>query len=431
MRTFQTVLLAIFGFFILAGVIAIATLGKFGGDSETAASAVIWGTLPSEAVSQVIAQYNDANDNVLLAVTYRQFSPDSFDAELIDALASGAGPDAVIISHESLVLYEDKLYTVPFASISERLFRDTYTEGSEIFMNREGVLALPIVIDPLVLYWNRTLFNTARVANPPSYWDELIGLGEKLTRTDDSFNILQSVIALGEFDNINHAKEIISTLILQAGNPITLRDAGGRIGVIMGDDLGLPEAPADSALRFYTEFANPVKSVYSWNRSLPSSRNVFVRGDLGLYLGFASELLGLQEENPNLNFDIAAVPQVRDSSLATTYGRLYGIGIVKQSPNIAGAFRAVTLLASKDAEMLWAEEMGLPPARRDLLAIAPADPYASVFYNEALISSAFLDPDATLSDDIFKELVSNITSGRMPVSRAVSDASARLEQLFK
>ncbi len=430
MRTFQTVLLAIFGVFILGGIITVATLGKFGGDEEVAAQAVIWGTLPSEAVNRVISRYNDGNDSVL-AVTYQEFSETSFDAELIDALASGTGPDAVIIPHESLVRYEDKLYTIPFTSISERLFRDTYIEGGEIFMNREGVLGLPLVVDPLVAYWNRTLFNAARIAQPPSYWDELIVLGESLTRVDDSFNILQSVIALGEFDNVEHAKEIVAMLILQAGNPITLRDAGGRIGVIMSDDLGLPEAPADSALRFYTEFANPVKPVYSWNRSLPSSRSVFVRGDLALYLGFASELAGIQEENPNLNFDIAAVPQVRDSSLATTFGNMYGIGIVKQAQSIGGAFRVATLLASKDAETLWSEELGLPPARRDLLATPPTDPYLSVFYTEALIASAFLDPDPASSDTIFKTMVGDITSGREPVSRAVTDASARLEQLFK
>jgi multiple sugar transport system substrate-binding protein len=430
MRTFQTILLAIFGFFIVAGVIALATFGKFKSGNDVQAQAVIWGTLPDTAVMQVVSRYNDAHDNAL-AVTYKQFAVDSFNTELVNAIAAGKGPDAVIITDNDVVSYEDKLYTVPFTSISERLFRDTYIEGSEIFMNREGVLGLPIAIDPLVMYWNRTLFNTARIAQPPVYWDELMGMGEKLTHVDANFNIQQSVIALGEYSNVEHAKEIITNLIMQAGNPITLRDAAGQIGVIMDDDLGLPEAPADSALRFYTEFANPVKPAYSWNRSLPSSKNVFLRGDLGLYLGFGSELKGLQEANPNLNFDVAPVPQVRDSTLTTTFGRMYSIALVKQTANLAGAFKAATLLASKDAEVLWAEELGLPPARRDLLGIAPQDPYQVILYKEALIASSFLDPDSVKSDSIFKDLVGNITSGRMPVSRAVSDASARLDQLFK
>ncbi len=430
MRTFQTVLLGIFGLFIAIGVIALATFGKFSSNGEVAAQAVIWGTLPEEAVNHVLTRYNDAFDNAL-TVTYKAFTPQLFDSELINALAAGTGPDAIIIEDNQLVGYEDKLYTVPFTSISERLFRDTYTEGTEVFMNRNGILGLPILVDPLVMYWNRTLFNTARIANPPSYWDELIDMQKKLTVTDSSFNINQSVIALGEYNNIEHAKEIITTLILQAGNPITLRDASGRIGVILEDDLGLPEAPADSALRFYTEFANPVKPVYSWNRSLPSSRNVFLRGDLALYLGFGSELASLQEENPNLNFDLAPVPQVRDSTLTTTFGKMYAIALVKQTKNLPGAFKTATLLTSKDAGVLWSEELGLPPVRRDLLATQPQDPYLSTLYNEALIASSFLDPDPEKTGLIFKDLVGNITSGRMPISRAVTDASARIKQLLK
>jgi ABC-type glycerol-3-phosphate transport system substrate-binding protein len=430
MRTFQTILLAIFGFFILAGVIALATFGKGGNDQDIVAQAEIWGTLPSEAVNRVVSRYNDANEGALF-VTYRELAPASFDAEVVDALAAGKGPDALFLTDDQMVRYEDKLYTIPFTSISERLFRDTYIEGSELFINSGGVLALPVVVDPLVMYWNRTLFNAARIAQPPSYWDELIGMGEKLTIVDDSFNVTQSVIALGEYGNIDHAKEIIITLILQAGNPITLRDAAGRIGVIMADNLGLPEAPADSALRFYTEFANPVKPVYSWNRSLPSSRASFLRGDLALYLGFGSELTLLHEENPNLNFDLAPVPQVRDSTLETTFGRIYGVALVKQSKNLAGAFKTATLLSGEEAAGFFAEELALSPARRDLLSVKPTDPYQATLYEEALISSSFLDPDPKATDDIFGELVANISSGRLPVSRAVSQASDRLKQLFK
>jgi ABC-type glycerol-3-phosphate transport system substrate-binding protein len=430
MRPFQAILLAIFGFFIIAGVIALATFGNVGGGGDVTAEAEIWGTLPSEAVNRVVSRYNDAHEGALV-VTYQEFLPESFDAELVDAIAAGRGPDAVIITDEQVVRYEDKLYIVPFTSISERLFRDTHIAGAELFLTREGVLALPILVDPLVLYWNRTLFNNARIPNPPSYWDELIGMGERITVVDESFNVTRSVIALGEYANIDHAKEIITALILQAGNPITLRDAAGRVGVIMDEDLGLPEAPADSALRFYTEFANPVKPVYSWNRALPSSRNMFLRGDLALYLGFGSELLGLNEENPNLDFDLAPVPQVRDSTLEATFGRMYGLSLIKQSDNLAGAFSAITILSGREAAGFFAEELGLSPTRRDLLSTAPADPYQTILYDEALITASFLDPDPPATDGLFRDMVADITSGRLPVSRAVSNASARLKQLFE
>ncbi len=426
MRTFQSVLLGIFGFFIVAGVIVIATFGKSGGSGEDVpAEAIVWGTLPADIVNSVVSKYNEAQSGAL-QVTYEAFSEAEFKQELIDALASGTGPDAIIVQGDHLAEYEDKLYTVPFESITERLFRDTYTQGSEIFVSRNGILGLPILVDPLMMYWNRTLLNTARLPEPPRFWDELVDFHPKLTKVDDSFNVLQSVIALGEYGNVDHAREIIATLIMQAGNPITLRDAGNRLGVIIADDLGLPEAPADSALRFYTEFANPVKPLYSWNRALPRSQDFFIRGDLALYLGFASELFAIRDKNPNLDFDVTAIPQIRESSFVTTFGRIYGIAIVKQTDNVAGAFRVMTLLSGSDAGALWSEKMNLPPVRRDLLAGEPQDPYQALFYDEALIASAFLDPNSSETDKAFSDMVANITSGRLSISRAVADVSARL-----
>ncbi len=60
---------------------------------------------------------------------------------------------------------------------------------------------------------------------------------------------------------------------------------------------------------FYTRFARPDNTLYSWNRSFSSDRDRFVSGDLALYFGYGSEGKELERLNPNLNFDIAEVPQ--------------------------------------------------------------------------------------------------------------------------
>lgn len=295
MRPFTVVLLVFFGLCIVGGVIAIAMVGKSGGgDTQTPAVATVWGVLPSNMVDGVISAFNEDNDNVL-QVTYRQVSTEDFDTELAESLAVGKGPDVVILSQSQLLRHEKKLYKIGFESYPERLFRDTFAEGTEGFMTNTSVLGFPILIDPMVMYWNRSLFTNARITRPPVYWDELLDLGDKLTKKDPSFNVSQSVIALGEYANVTHAREIIATLIMQAGDPITVRSGGDQVSFVLGDRFGLPEAPAHSALRFYTEFANPVKPAYSWNRSLPSSREAFLAGTLALYPGFGSELLELQQ----------------------------------------------------------------------------------------------------------------------------------------
>lgn len=432
MKTFQVVILMIFGVFIVAGVFAIATFGKFGGSGNgdtVPPEAEIWGTLDAQKVNDVIRLYNQDHDNIL-QVTYKQFPEDSFDTELIEALAAQRGPDAIILPQQYIVRYEDKIYPIPFSSITERTFRDTYAEGSEIYLTGDGILALPVLVDPLVLYWNRMLFNSAAIAQPPTVWEDLLNLTGKLTKTDQTFNVLQSTIALGGYDNIAHAKEVVSTLVLQAGNPIVARLADGRKNVLFSDRLGFSEAPADSAVRFYTEFANPSKTVYSWNKALPNSKDLFLRGDLAMYLGFGSELFDIQEKNPNLNFDVTRVPQVRDGVVKATFGNFYALALLKQSNNPAGAFSAAFILTGQEAAKLWSDFFNIPPARRDLLAQVPTDAFHSVFYTEALIAHAFLDPAPVETDSIFRTMIDDIISGRESVNRAVGAVDTKLQNIF-
>ena len=432
MKTFQAILLGIFGFFIVIGVAAIATFGKFGGSGGgvVPAAGTIWGTLDAPLVNDLMTLYNQDNDNALSAVTYRQIPEANFDAELIEALAAQRGPDAIILPADYIMRYEDKIYPIPFTSVTERTYRDTFAEGTEIYLNDEGILAMPILVDPMVMYWNRSLFNMAGFSRAPIAWDQLVNLSATLTKVDPSFSVLQSTIALGGYENINHAKEILATLVMQAGNPITTRVPQSGVDSIFSDRLGFAEAPADSAIRFYTEFANPVKQVYSWNRALPSSYDMFLRGDLALYLGFASELFDIQEKNPNLNFDVTRVPQVPDGPTKSTFGRFYGIALMRQSDDVAGAFQAAFTLSNAGAGQLWADKFELAPVRRDLLAQKPTDAFKSVFYSEALIAHSFLDPNPVESDGIFATMISDITSGRRAVSQAVGEADTRLQNLI-
>ena len=57
-----------------------------------------------------------------------------------------------------------------------------------------------------------------------------------------------------------------------------------------------------SVLKFYTDFADPLKDVYSWNKSFSNSRDAFSAENLVFYLGYASELQSLINKNPNQNF---------------------------------------------------------------------------------------------------------------------------------
>ncbi|OHA91203.1 MAG: hypothetical protein A2758_01885 [Candidatus Zambryskibacteria bacterium RIFCSPHIGHO2_01_FULL_49_18] len=427
MSKFQIILLSVFGFFILLAVLVFA-MYRGGAGSEGAVISV-WGDMPSEDVSQVFDSLVPQIDKTVI-IRYSEKESDEIDQEFTEALAQGLGPDLLIVTQERLWKNKSKLIPIPYQSVGARDFRDTFVEESELFLMQDGVYGLPLAIDPLVLYYNRDILSAAGEAKPLAYWDEIYNLTQKLTKKDQAGNLTQSAIALGETRNIPNFKEILSLLFIQAGTPVTsLID--NELRSALSDNFGLPVSPGESALDFYTQFANPAKAYYSWNRSMPSAATHFTSADAAYYIGFASELTALRNKNPNLNIGVAPVPQSRVSGKRLTYGKIYVVALSRGTRNPAAAMRAALMIASEPVAESLAKNLGLPPARRDLLSVRQSDAVMPVFYEAALQAKGWLDPENVSTGNIFAEMVNAVTSGRARTSEALGAASRSLDSLIK
>ena len=219
-------------------------------------------------------------------------------------------------------------------------------------------------------------------------------------------------------------------LLLQAGTPIVSRESDGVISVL-NSKLNYSIVPGESAVNFYTQFANPTSPGYTWNRSLPPSFNMFLSGSLATYIGFASEVFSIQQKNSNLNFDVTNIPQIRDSAKKVSFGRMYALAIVRQSKQIGGAYLALNGLTEKTALKELETVTNLPPVRRDLLSTKPEDAFRTVFYNSALISRSWIDPDSVGSEKVFRGMIEMITSGRGRLSESLDRADIGLKELLK
>lgn len=426
MSKFQIAVIGIFGLLILVSVIVFARYKGSGGDQS---EVVVWGNIEATDFARIIEKTTLYN-NKLLKVTYVEKEESVFDEVFVEALAAGLGPDLFILPHDKIIKQKNKITLIPYKSFSERAFKDSFIEGAEIYLDPEGIIALPIMVDPLVMYWNRSIFNNTKITTPPKYWDEFYTLAQAISKKDGALNISQSLVSFGEYRNVTNAKEIVSTLMMQAGTPIIER-SGEAVRAVIADSYGKAIIPGEAAVNFYTEFSNPVKPFYSWNRSMPPSTTYFLSGDMALYFGFSSEIFDLQKKNPNLNFDVSPVPMSREGGVNTAYGKFYGLAVSRGTKNIGGAFTVAGILSHTQGIASVSEVLGLPPVRRDLLSQRPTDAYRSVFYDSAIRSHAWLDPDPKASDLIFAQMIDAITSGRERTSAAVVRASRELTDLFK
>lgn len=427
MSKFQLILLVVFGSFVIIAVL-LFSVTKSGGGSTKGGTVVVWGDIPTYDFNNLI---NEANLNSGdIKIQYVEKAKDTFSADFTEALAVGGGPDMIILPLSKIYKERNKLYLIPAASVNPKDYSSTFIEEGELLTTPEGTYGLPLFVDPLVMYWNRDIFTNATLTAPPKYWDEIYDFASKLGVKDNAGNIKQTAIALGEAKNIPNYKDILALLMLQAGTPITSLN-GTDIKSELNSNFNLPLVPAEAALDFYTQFSNPAKPFYSWNRSMVDASTAFTSGTLGMYIGYASELPLLKAKNPTLNLSVTSVPQSRVANKSITFGRLEAVAVVKSTKNPTLALSAALLLASKDVAAAFNKVTGIPPARRDLLSMKPSDLAQTVFFSAAIQSKAWIDPDASKTSLIFKNMIESVTSGKQRVSEAVNTANLEVDSISK
>ncbi len=430
---FQMVLFGVFAFFIVIAVFIFAGLGNVGGGPEIG-TVKVWGTFDQDMMDEYVAILNET-DETAGYIKYTQIPEDIFQSELVEALASGSGPDLFLLDQSYILRHWSKIEALPYTTMSRRGFMDTFIDEVDLFLTNNGVLGMPFAVDPMVLYWNRDIFSEKGFAKPPAYWDEIILMAEKMTERDEKSNISLSAIAFGTYNNVRHAKDILSTIIMQKGGSIINRTEGGILYSALEPEgvLGGGVAPAQTAIRSYTEFANPVKTIYTWNRSLPESIDMFANGKLAMYIGYASELGDIQARNPNLNFDVAPMPQIRSGAAkrTLTFGKMYAFAMPVQARNKYGARIIANFLSSPLASTYFAKVNNTSSPRRDALAKENPDVLQEVFRGSTLISRAWLDPYPEKTDKIFENMVESVISGRLRFSDAVSRAHRELRVLIQ
>jgi ABC-type glycerol-3-phosphate transport system substrate-binding protein len=124
------------------------------------------------------------------------------------------------------------------------------------------------------------------------------------------------------------------------------------------------------------------------------------------------------------------LPQPRQNKATITFAKLYGLSILKQSKNIPVSFAVINSMTSNKQISGLEKFTKLPPIRKDILSNIPTDSYRSVFYKSAIFSKGWMDIDRKKTDEIFKEMIESITSGRNSVTESLSKASESLNVLY-
>lgn len=422
-------------FFLIAFVLGLVFINnhkpnKASNNGEVQIGRVqIWGTLPAAPVTSFFAALVKDDKNYS-GVSYRYIPPDNFGSVLINALADQQYPDLILIPHTDLVQYRSRIQPLPYTSFPARDFQNLYIDGASIFALSDGIAAFPLMVDPLMMYWNKDILSDNGFLAEPATWEELVSTyAPALTEKDYSFSIKRSTIAMGSYDNITNALPIISTLLLQGGSSL-VRESNGKYQNGLDTSSSGSTRPFFNALSFFTSFGNINNSLYSWSRTQGNDKEAFLKEDLVFYFGFGSEARELASKNPNLNFDIAEMPQGEGAKNKRTFGRFYGLARLKVSRNPAGALAIMQTLGTESAAKALADGYNMAPVYRASLTRGSNDIYGRIIYKSALNTRGWLSPDRDKLGEVFRSAIEDIGANRKDVTRATAEMSSRIGNLY-
>ncbi len=389
---------------------------------------------------------------------------ETYKEDLLDALASGKGPDIFMIRNSWRKSFEDKTVPAPEGLLTEKRFRDALVDtAADDFVGSDGkIYGLPVSVDSLALYYNKDILNAAGITQPPATWEEVLSAAKKISRVDDYGNVIRSGIAIGTAYNINRSTDILAAMMMQLGSPMINKQSGMAE---FSDEKGR------KALEFYLQFANAGSGSYSWNPFMHYSIDAFYEGTLGMMVNYSWQYATLKQKNAKLNIGVAPLPQfvgTQPVNIANYWGYAVAKNKQYQAPigqenapvNLAQwdylriheawqflsyfalphenntmtfvnglAGTSKPLILQSDPAGVYLKKTGKPAARRDLIETQKDDLVLAPFAEGNLIAKNWYQGNTEAVEGIMAEMIDTLNRGASGVYEALSVAINRINLL--
>jgi multiple sugar transport system substrate-binding protein len=388
-----TILLILGAIFIIVNFI-LPNLNK--APSQNIVTLTYWGLFKDPGVMRgVISDFERQNPNI--KIDYTQQDINQYKDRLVTRIANGTGPDIFRFHNTWYLMLKNYLLPLPSQTISQDEFSAVFYPVMQKDLIKNGAIyGIPLEIDTLSLFINTQLFQAAGVS-APNTWVDFVNDAKAITVKNADGTIKTAGAAMGTYNNITHAPDIMSLLFLENGV-----------------DLNNLQASADrisGALTFYTSFANGNGA--TWDNTLDPSQLAFAKGNLGMFFGYSRDYFAIKKYNPKLSFQIVPVPQLPNQNV--TFASYWVEGVSAKSTHQKEAFLFMKFLAKKETEQKLFEaeskvrEFGEPFARVDLAETLKNNTYAYPFVLQAQNATSAPFVDGTYDNGLNQQLNANLS----------------------
>ncbi|MBI2031385.1 MAG: extracellular solute-binding protein [Candidatus Levybacteria bacterium] len=415
------VVIAAFIFIILNFILPLFKKGSSG-----KAELTYWGLWEDSNVMQpIIEDFKKQNPNI--TVNYIKQDVKQYRQKLSTRMKNSTGPDIFAFHNTWIPMVSEFLLPLPDNTITKNEFKNSFYEVNEKDLIKNGAIyGIPIGIDTLALYINSDIFKAAGLS-PPNNWEDFGKIARSLTVVDETGRIKTSGAALGAYDNITHASDIVSLLLIQNGADIK--------------NMSSTSVNASDALQFYTSFAIGDQKV--WDSTLDPSILAFSKGNLAMYFGYSWDYFAIKAMNPELAFEIYQVPHL--TGVNTTVASYWAVGASAKSKYQKETLLFLKFLAKAETmEKLFTlasktRAFGEPYARKDLAQKLNDNPIVYPFISQAKDTQSSFFASDTYDDGLnsqmnaylgnaVRSIISNNTSAESAVTTLAQGVSQVLKQ---
>lgn len=459
----KIIILALIFIFILTSGFGCKLVDKKTQEAMKPITLTYWRVYDGEdAFEEILAAYKVLHP--FITINYRKLRYSEYENELINALAEDRGPDIFSIHNTWIKKYRSKIKPMPATitmaypttkgTLKKEIIPELRTSKSlslnDIKNNfvdavyqdvviptlnettkqyEQKVYGLPLSVDTLAMYYNKDLFNNAGIAEPSTYWSSKFQQDvKKMTKQNEKGEIIQSGTALGGSTNIERYSDILSILMMQNG-AIMMEDGGqilfNRIPTTFKDQK---YNPGLEALRFYTDFANPAKEVYAWNKNLDNSLNMFTQGKVGIMFGYAYHLPTIKAQAPKLNFGIAKLPQI-EGNTPINFANYWVETVSSKSKYTNESWSFIQFMTKAEQVKSYLTKTKKPTALRALVNEQIEDLDIGIFASQVLTAKSwYKGADSNAMEKIFAEMINSVILAQEKIESIITLAANKVGQ---
>lgn len=344
-------------------VLRLATWGGAGDDNEF-----------TRTIQAIYREFEAENPGVELRVEGIPGSQEYVSKMLLNFVADAAA-DVMMLDASSAALFIDNRVLLDLAPLAERdpdfSFDDFFPNVVDIARRGEAIYAAPGDFTPMVLYYNKKLFDQAGVPYPqPGWtWDDFLDTAKKLTIPGKQYG----------FKFINWMPGWIMWL-WNNGSDVLSPDGERAAGYF--------DSPKSvEAMRFLRSLVDEHKVAPSLSEAAAAGVDLFTDGRAAMEISGHWAMVGYAAAKKLAIEDVGVVELPSNTGRSETVMYEAGFAIGKKSRNVEAAWRFVKFMTSRRVQERYQKTGIAVCARRDVaLERAEGDPREQAFL--AIVPSA-------------------------------------------